>query len=266
MHGLKAGNWHNGGSSYIIDPSWLRIADGNNTPPDRTIEIFDAEGNKVTTLMQNNVLYTLRVYTKVGELDEIRIGQSNATMYFANVTQGVEEVVPEGPTAVEIKIGDNKADPTVFAGEETMYGFADGTKVVQMALESKADVDNKRLALTVDSSKQYLAIDFALEFALFGNIYVWTVVDGGERVLAATILAEGGIATGNLVNIAIKDSKGNDVTSQVLVGLDSGAAEKYTLYVYYNGANEVHIGCDDYDDEFGGNILYFANAECRSDA
>ena len=161
---------------------------------------------------------------------------------------------------VDIKIGDNKTDPTIFSGEETTYGFADGTKVVQMALESKADVDNKRLALTVDSSKQYLAIDFALEFALFGNIYVWTVADGGERVLAATILAEGGVATGNLVNIAIKDSKGNDVTSQALIGLDSGAAEKYTLYVYYNGANEVHIGCDDYDDEFGGNILYFADA------
>jgi hypothetical protein len=187
-------------------------------------------------------------------------------MYFANVAQGIEEVVPVGPTAVEIKIGDNKADPTVFAGEETTYGFADGTKVVQMALEAKTDVDDKRLALTVDSSKQYLAIDFALEYALFGNIYVWTVTDGGERVLAATILAEGGVATGNLVNIAIKDSKGNDVTSQALIGLDSGAAEKYTLYVYYNGANEVHIGCDDYDDEFGGNILYFANAECRSDA
>ena len=83
--------------------------------------------------------------------------------------------------------------------------------------------------------------------------------------MVATILAEGGVDAGALVDIVIKDSAGNDVTNDVLVGLDSGAAEKYTLYVYYNGANEVHIGCDDYDEEFGGNILYFANAECNSD-
>ncbi len=452
MHGRKGGNFYKNGVGYVIDPSWIRLGDSNNSPSDRRIEIFDADGNKVTSLMENNVLYTLRVFTKVGELDEILISQSNETIYLANIKQGLEADLPKpepqapivsgettstgltvydgdvtalgfaadttvyqlvsasvwddrvkiatdpnykyldvefivssgdwyfliwlcnangmldgnylvgemgggtqhatygdgfaqhtpnagtaggntriqvldadgnvvignrpngtlytlrvwladesvtevqignnsgtmyfgniactdadtetpdvpdpepvGPTAVDIKIGDNKADPTLFDGEETMYGFADGTEVVVVGLEAVTDVDDKRLALIVDPKKNYLAIEFALEFGLFGNIYVWTVTDGGERVLAATILAEGGVEAGALVDIVIKDSKGTNVTSDVLVGLDSGAAEKYTLYVYYNGADEVHIGCDDYDEEFGGNILYFANAECRSD-
>ena len=78
--------------------------------------------------------------------------------------------------------------------------------------------------------------------------------------MVATILAEGGVD--GSADVVIKDSADNDVTNDVLVGLDSGAAEKYTLYVYYNGAEEVHIGCDDYSDDFGGNILYFANADC----
>ena len=85
LFGRKDGNWYKSGTSYIVDPSWLRLGDGNNTPSDRVIEVYDAQGNKVSTLMNTNVLYTLRVYTKVGELDEILIGISGSTIYFANV-------------------------------------------------------------------------------------------------------------------------------------------------------------------------------------
>ena len=53
--------------------------------------IYDANGNKVTTLMKNNVVYTLRVYVKVGELDEIRISKKGSTIYFANVTYGNDD-------------------------------------------------------------------------------------------------------------------------------------------------------------------------------
>ncbi len=257
-YALKGGSFLNSGSSYVIDPSNLRLANGSAM--DRTIEVLDANGNAVSTLLSTNTLYTLRVYIKAGEVDQVMIAKNGSTIYLANVTHGIDV----STTAVDIKIGDSKADPTLFDGDETAYGFADGTEVAVMTLEATTDVDDKRLALEVDSSKKYLAIDFALEFGLLGNIYVWTVTDGGERVLAATILAEGGVEAGALVDIVIKDSNGNDVTSEVLVGLDSGAAEKYTLYVYYDGADEVHIGCDDYDEEGGGNILYFADAECRN--
>ena len=245
------------------------------------IQVLDADGNVVIGARTNGTVYTLRVWLEEESVTEVQIGQDNITMYFGNVectdteievpdTPDVPDVpdtpvVPEGPVAVDIKIGDDKAEPTIFEGDVTMYGFAAGTAVTQMALEAKTDVDDKRLALAVDSSMQYLTIEFSLEFGLLGNIYVWTVTDGGERVLAATILAEGGVETDGLVNIVIKDSVGNDVTNEVLIGLDSGAAEKYTLYVYYNGADEVHIGCDDFDEEFGGNILYFANAQCTSE-
>ena len=91
MHGLKGGVWHNKGTAYVVDPSNIRLNDGNNTPSDRVIEIYDANGNKVTTLMKNNVVYTLRVYVKVGELDEIRISKTGSTIYFANVTYGNDD-------------------------------------------------------------------------------------------------------------------------------------------------------------------------------
>jgi hypothetical protein len=96
LYGLKGGNWHKGGASYVIDPSWLRFSDGSAS--DRIIEVFDAQGNKVTSLLNTNTLYTLRVYTKVGELDEIRIAKNGSTIYLANVTYGVATELPvEGP-------------------------------------------------------------------------------------------------------------------------------------------------------------------------
>ena len=198
--------------------------------------MIDLGGNTLTR--GNRHLFQSISHGAANNVTEIQMRQVGVTAYLANVTHGIEE--PAGPVAVDIKIGDNKAEPTLFEGDVTMYGFAEGTAVAQMALEAKTDVDDKRLALAVDSSMQYLAIDFSLEFGLLGNIYVWTVTDGGERVLVATILAEGGLEADPLVNIVIKDSAGNDVTKEVLIGLDSGAAEKYTLYVYYNGADEVH--------------------------
>ena len=112
---------------------------------------------------------------------------------------------------------------------------------------------NKRLALAVNPEKNYLAIEFSLEYELLeeSSFYVWTVTDGGEAVLLARIAFEGGIVEGDGM-VVIKDADGNDVTDSVLYGY-----EKYTMYVYYNGADEVCIGCDDVD-----NVLYFANATC----
>ena len=267
---MSGSSYLNGADAYILAGDNIKFNANPTKPLDRIIQFLDSDGNVVTTALQTGVVYTLRVYIKANNVTEIQMRQTGVTMYLANVTHGIEEVIPEpvGPTAVEIKIGDDKAEPTTFDGTKSMYGFADEDEVVMVALEAATDVDDKRLALVVDSSKQYLAIDFSLEFGLLGNIYVWTVTDGGERVLAATILADGGIDDGALVDVVIKDSEGNDVTNEVLIGLDTsetGNSEKYTMYVYYNGADEVHIGCDDFDEELGGNILYFANAECNSD-
>ncbi len=98
LHGLKNGSYYNNGVSYVIDASWIRLGDGNNTVSDRTIEVFDADGNKVTAMMENDVVYTLRVYVKLGELDQIMISKTGSTIYFGNVTYGndvVEDVEPE---------------------------------------------------------------------------------------------------------------------------------------------------------------------------
>ena len=269
----------NGADAYILSGNSIRFNANANNPLDRSI-VFLKDGQIVNTALETGVVYTLRIHIKPNNVTEIQMRQVGVTAYLANVTHGWDDVavdpdVPEEPDEpdvpgtdsepttllVDIKVGDNKDAATMFDGEETMYGFAAGTDVVVMALESTTDVDDKRLVMEVDSSMNYFTIDFALEFGLLGNIYVWTVTDGGERVLVATILADGGVAAS--VDVAIKDSDGNDVTNEMLASLESGEAEKYTLYVYCNGVDEVHIGCDDYDDDFGGNILYFADAKCE---
>ena len=174
--------------------------------------------------------------------------QVGVTCYLANVTHGNDPVSPI--TNVEIKVGDEKADPILFEGEKTKYGFEDGTEVVQLEILS-AEASENKIVMDVDSSKECLAIDFALEFGLLDNIYVWTVTGTGDAVLVAEISCNGGLISGDGV-VVIKDSQGNEVTSEVLGSLEM---EKYTLYVYYNGADEVHIGCADV-----GNYIYWANA------
>ncbi len=254
---VSNGTFLNNSAAYVLDPSNVRI-NANGVAMDREIKVFDANGNEFNSnLFQMNTLYTLRVYVKAGDVTEFQMRQTNTTLYLANVTYGNDPVVESG---VEIKVGDEKADPTVFTGDVEAIGFEEGTEVVELELTAVTDVDDKRLVMEVDAEKEYLVVDFVLAYGLLGNIYVWTVTDGGDSVLVATILAEGGVDTNSSVNVVIKDSEGNDVTSQVLVGLDSGEVEKYTLYVYYEGADEVHIGSDDYDEVMGGNKFYFADA------
>ena len=105
--------------------------------------------------------------------------------------------------------------------------------------------------MEVESTNECLVVELSLEYELCEAIMIWTVPDGGEAVLVAEIAADGGLASGAGV-VVIKDAEGNDVTESTLE-----SSVKYTLYVYYDGADEVHIGSAD-----EGNIIYLANAKC----
>ena len=182
LYGLKGGNYHNSGASYVIDPSWIRIADGKNTPSDRVIKIFDAEGNEVSTLMKTNTLYTLRVFTKVGELDELRISKSGSTIYLANVKQGLESELPvEGP----IKQGGTQASLPNFDGDVTTIGFTAGeylqymvTETVENAWGAEPNSGKTREALAAripGQTGKYVTVKFAMsEDIASGDVfYVW---------------------------------------------------------------------------------------------
>ena len=135
-----------------------------------------------------------------------------------------------------------------------VYFFSKTINYYKKSNEVLTDNWDKRISLSVNAEKNYVAIDFALEYELYGSIYVWSVNEGGQAVLLAKIAPEGGIVEG-AGKVVIKDSDGKVVTNEMLA-----CYKKYTMYVSYDGASEICIGCDDYDEEFGGNILYFANA------
>ena len=196
MHGLSGGSYHNNGASYVIDPSWIRIADGNNSDSDRTIEIYDASGNKVTSLMANNVLYTLRVFTKVGELDEIRLSKSGSTIYLANITQGLEADLPEPEVEGPIKQGDGSTALPNYKDDVTAIGFAESTYVQYMTTETltgewwDGTVDSngktrEQLAARIyGEAGKYVTVKFATseDIASGSVFYVWGLLGSTNTV------------------------------------------------------------------------------------
>ena len=248
---LNGSSYINGGAAYILDPSWIRVNSTTITTMDRVIEVYDANGVKYNSAWQVNTLYTLRFYIKAGNATEIQM-RTLGTIYFANVTFGNDPV----SNSVEIKAGDEKTVPNQYTGNVTALGFAEGSTVYEFTPNAANEVWDNRCVIDVDSTKECLSIEFALSIELYGTLDIYTVTDDGEPVLVASILAEGGIEENSLITVVIKDAEDNDVSDEVLV-----PNKTYTLYVYYNGADEVHITCNDYDPDFGGNSLYVANAE-----
>ena len=190
LYGLKGGNWHHGGTSYVIDPSWLRF--GDNSASDRIIEVYDAQGNKVNTLMKNNVLYTLRVYTKVGELDEILISMSGSTIYFANVKQGLESELPKPPIEGPIKQGETQVSLPNYDGDETALGFEEGTYLQYMKTETVENAwgtepnsgkTREQLAAKIPGAAgKYVTVQFAVseDIASGSVFYVWGLLSGSH--------------------------------------------------------------------------------------
>ena len=249
---VSNGTFLNNSAAYVLDPSNVRI-NANGVAMDREIKVFDANGNEFNSnLFQMNTLYTLRVYVKAGDVTEFQMRQTNTTLYLANVTYGND---PAATTNVEIKKGNEKTIPTVTAVDITSLGFAEGTTVYEYTPVSFDDIFDSRYVMEVDSTKEYLAIDFALMMELYGPLNVYTVTDGGQAILVAQLLMEGGVNTDATITLIVKDAEGNDVTGEIL-----SPNQKYTLFVYFDGADEVHFACGDYDEEWGGNTLYVADA------
>lgn len=213
LFGRKGGNWHNGGLSYVVDPGWLRFGDG--TSSDRVIEVFDAQGNKVTALMSANTLYTLRVFTKVGELDEILIGKNGSTIYLANVTQGLESELPQPEKEGPIKQGDTQVSMPNYKGDETAVGFEEGEYLQYMVTETTDNVwaaeptsgkTREQLAAKIHGEAgKYVTIKFSTseDIASGSVFYVWGLLgqnyteNGGLNFTSTTygrILDENGYA------------------------------------------------------------------------
>ena len=277
MHGLKGGNWHNKGTSYVVDPGWIRLGDGNNTASDRVIEVYDANGNKVTSLMKNNQLYTLRVYIKVGELDEIRISMGGSTIYFANVTHGNDGgSEPDGTTPDTNPVVDSNGNPLpLYKGDVTELGFAAGATVYESVQDNRTDnwsagtqlgltMEQQAIKITKSLDEDYVSVYFSLSRDLTNPNYAffawWFDADGNNKGAAGYLKADGKFEARaealTDLKIVAYDMDGNVATSFV-------ANTVYEMRWYSNLATAFKIGCCEKNGE--SITVYYADPSSGND-
>ena len=254
MYGYNGGTQQN---SYIIDPSWLR--EGNGTiPTDRNIEIYDENGKGYTTgHFKLNTLYTIRVYIKLGELDKIAIENSGSIMYFANVSFGNDEVIPEDVILVTDDSGKHltldKESSTALESNyvfkaEMSNGYNDGANV-------SAD----------PTVYDYVDVQFvnASDTTWWFNVWLWDangIISGhyflGEQLLsndtAHATYGDGyakynGSGAGK-TKIQVLDANGNVLTG----GRTKGTVYTLRVYICDEKVTNVRIGQNNV-------TMYFAN-------
>jgi hypothetical protein len=209
----KDGTFLNGGESYVIDPSNLRLINGSAM--DRTIQVFDANGDQISSLMSTNTLYKMRVFIKAGNVDQVMIAKEDSTIYVANVKQGLESDLPkEGP----IKQGETQVALPTYTGDETAHGFKEGEFLQYMTTETMDNAwgteptsgkTREQLAAKIPGQVgKYVTIKFATsEDIPSGDVfYVWGMLGTGHT-------QNGGLNFTTTTYGRIMDVNGNLVTS-----------------------------------------------------
>ncbi len=258
-YALNGGNYLNNGSSYVIDPSNLRLASGSAM--DRVIEVYDANGNAVSTLMSTNTLYTLRVYTD--GMDEFRIAKAGSTIYLANVTHGNDSAIELPENVVTDASG---ATLSKYDGEQTTYGFSEEDYVFEQTI---SNLWNDRVIIAADNNYKYLDVQFVVTD---GNWWftVWVcnasgMLDGSYLVAEQATSAGNAHATFGDGYAKYNGTNAGNTRIQVLsygvavVGSRS-VGTLYTLRVWLEAENltEIQIGKDN------GTML-FANVNCTDE-
>lgn len=183
LFGMSGGSYYNGGVSYIMDTAWPRMANGSDF--DRIIKVLDENGNEVTSTMEIGTLYTLRVYTKLGELDAIRIAKGGSTICLANVTYGLASEAHGSVTLPN------------YTGDATAHGFEEGEFLQYMVTETltggwweQTSVDSngktrEQLAAKIPGEVgKYVTIKFATseDIASGSVFYVWGLLGNSHTV------------------------------------------------------------------------------------
>ncbi len=224
-YALNGGNYLNSGSSYVIDPSNIRLANGNAM--DRTIQVFNANGNAVSTLMSTNTLYTLRIY--IDGVDQIKIGKTGSTIYLANVTHGNDAAI-EKPT--EVVTDGSGTELSQFSGTNSTIGFADSDYVFEQVTTSAWD---HRAHIGNNSNADFLVFEFSMTNA--SNLTVWFTRNGSVVAGYSNIIAQenGLIAANECAARTIYVFDANNVAATSIA-----ANTKYTVWVYLGGADTFH--------------------------
>lgn len=236
---LNGGNYLNGGVSYVIDPSNIRLANGNTM--DRAIQVFDANGNVATSLMSTNTLYTLRIY--ISGADQFKIAKTGSTIYLANVTFGNAAAIEE-PDEV-VKSAETDEVLPKYTGDQVSMGFGADDYVFEHA---STGTWNDRVAIGNNSVDNYLVFNFASSNP--SSLTIWLMKSGGMVGGASYILAPSG---------TVGINEGNTERTMYVVGDDGfitdtmQANKMYTLYVCISDIDGIYVGVE------AGTTLYYAN-------
>lgn len=244
-YALSGGSYLNNGSSYVIDPSNIRLASGNAM--DRTIKVFDANGNAVSTLMSTNTLYTLRIY--INGADQIKIAKTGSTIYLANVTFGNDAAI-EKPEEVVV-YGETKEELPQYTGNPTDIGFAETDWVFEQTTTNSSW--SGRAHIGNNSEANFLVFDFAMPNPQ--NLTVWFTRSGNVIAGFSNIMGTNGAVWGNesAARIVYVFDENNVPVSSM------SANTKYTAWVYLDGADDfdgIAIGCGDDITVYYANVRY----------
>ena len=223
---------------------------GGNT----RVQVLDADGNVVIGNRPNGNIYTLRVWLQDESLTEVQIGQDNVTMYFANV-----ESTDGAPTAVTAG-GANKDAVSVYTGDETALGFAEGSTVYKYVGETT----NDKASIKVDSvNYDYVDVQIVFDetstktwllgFVMSGSSYL----NGADAYILSADNVRFNANSNTPLDRVIKffDKDGNEVTTVLQKGV------VYTLRIYIKANNVTEIQMRDI-----GVTVYFANVSFGNDA
>ena len=237
--------------SYTVSASGASTSDGD---PDRKVFVFDQNGNSVSKFEANTV-YTVYFYLKSNET-KIHLGSfTNTTVYVAKLCCGngnVAPVDPVDPVVPNIFTQDKAAPLSVYSGDETALGFAEGTTVMQ--LQTKGVTWSDAAYVSLDKTTSCLTINFSFETVpaagLQLRIHAWYSGSNGWIGSVQDCASSSSMVT-IPKGIEVLDANGNAVT-------EWQANTVYTLKIYHEGANALVI-CMDHTTIAKGSIISFDN-------
>ena len=198
------------------------------------IQVLDADGNVVTGGRTNGTKYTLRVYLKDEGLTEVQFGQDNITMCLADVRFGIIETVVAG--------GSNKDAVTVYDADETLLGFAAGSRVYKyVGVDS-----NDKISIKVDPTKyDYVDVQIVFDEASTKTWFLGFVMSGSSYLNGADAYILGGDQirfNANASNpldrvIQFLDADGNVVNT----ALQTGVVYTLRVYIKEGGVTEIQM-------------------------
>ena len=236
---FDAENKNNGGAGYLqLDGG---TAPASTAPTGFKVVVYDMDGNKATSF-EANTAYEMRWYGEGATAFNVGCCEQDGnpiTVYYTNPAHGNDEIVnpDDGSTTVDANLfAVNGGSLSVYQGDVTALGFAQGTEVLENGFKSNTWADG--VQIPTDATTNCLTLEFVLS----------AVPPKGEQLMiGATIGGEmkWGVRISDFqmtynaevdrpFPMELLDANGNPLTAWV-------ANEKCTMKLYHGGASMIYI-------------------------